>query len=99
MTTFNGPNENLKFTCGSCGDKEFIIVDLCSSDDMRRLQTWLFTHSANGGKYEGVPALKCAHCHETIFKHQDRWLHQNWSVWCSIKFRAEPFGVDNGISQ
>ena len=53
MSTFNGNNENLKFTCGSC-QGSCIEIDLSNSKHKDKLWSWLDTHSENGGRYENV---------------------------------------------
>lgn len=59
MTTFNGPNDNLRFLCKSCshGKEDGIVVDLENKNDKHKLWRWLNTHSANGGKYINVPIV------------------------------------------
>lgn len=53
MGTYNGKDENLKFSCGQCYD-ESIEIDLYDDNDMRKLWGWLGTHSAEGGRYTNV---------------------------------------------
>lgn len=53
MRTFNGAEENLKFTCSSC--KNEIEIDLFNSQHKEKLWSWLRTHSESGGLYRNVP--------------------------------------------
>jgi len=52
MSTFNGCDENLMFTCGSC--KNEIEIDLGNPRHKDKLWDWLFTHSECGGIYKNV---------------------------------------------
>jgi len=66
MATFNGKQENLRFTCGSCGD-ETIDINPESKDDMIKLGAWLLTHSYNGGTYKCIKIKnKCELCGDNI---------------------------------
>ena len=57
MGTYNGPQEDLKFTCTDCGT-ETIQIDVDNPEDANKLLSWLATHSAQGGRYENVPVTK-----------------------------------------
>lgn len=59
MGSFNGKDYVLEFGCGDCGTagdqfRVSITVDPESDEDIKRLQRWLLTHSADGGVYRTV---------------------------------------------
>ena len=54
MATFNGENENLRFSCGACDFKSSIDIDPTSEEDMKKLGEWLLTHSQYGGVYSCI---------------------------------------------
>lgn len=59
MGTFKGKDYRLQFGCSSCGqiNKKYcstITIDPARDEDMRKLQTWLLTHSEDGGVYSTV---------------------------------------------
>lgn len=58
MATFNGKEEDLRFSCKACNLKQHIDVDLDNEEDKDKLWKWLKVHSANGGEYKNVPSLE-----------------------------------------
>lgn len=59
MGSFNGKDYVLEFGCGDCGItgnhyRASIIIDPERDEDMKHLQRWLLTHSADGGEYRTI---------------------------------------------